>query len=62
VVRPDKVVGRNTLECMRSGAYWGYVSLLEGVCARIRAERGGSMKVIATGGLSSLFAKSTEII
>lgn len=62
VARPEHVVGRDTLSCMRSGAYWGYVSLIEGVCARIVAERGAPMTVIATGGLSTLFAKSTETI
>ncbi len=62
VAKPEHVVGRDTLSCMRSGAYWGYVSLIEGVCARIIAERGTPMTVIATGGLSTLFAKSTETI
>jgi type III pantothenate kinase len=62
VAKPDTVVGKDTLACMRSGAYWGYVSLIEGLCSRIEAERGVPMKVIATGGLSALFAKSTETI
>ncbi|SEA21350.1 type III pantothenate kinase [Rubrimonas cliftonensis] len=62
VARPETVVGRDTLSCMRSGAYWGYVSLIEGVCARIAQERGVSHDVIATGGLSALFAKSTDTI
>ncbi len=62
VARTERVIGRTTLECMRSGAYWGYVSLIEGVCARIAAEHGRPMKTIATGGLSALFAKSTEAI
>jgi type III pantothenate kinase len=62
VARPDRVVGRDTLSCMRSGAYWGYVSLIEGLCARIIAERGRPHTVVATGGLSSLFAKSTATI
>jgi type III pantothenate kinase len=62
VARPERVVGRDTLSCMRSGAYWGYVSLIEGVCARIAQERGREHTVIATGGLSTLFAKSTDSI
>jgi type III pantothenate kinase len=62
VAKPERVIGRDTLSCMRSGAYWGYVSLIEGLCARIAAERGVPMTVIATGGLSVLFAKSTEAI
>jgi type III pantothenate kinase len=62
VARPERVVGRSTLECMRSGAYWGYVSLIEGICRRIAEERDRAQKVIATGGLSALFAKSTDAI
>lgn len=62
VAKPERVVGLDTLNCMRSGAYWGYISLIEGLCARIKAERGVAMKVIATGGLSALFAKSTDVI
>ncbi len=62
VARPERVVGRDTLNCMRSGAYWGYVSLIEGLCSRIVEERGKPHTVIATGGLSTLFAKSTDSI
>lgn len=62
VAKPERVVGKDTLSCMRSGAYWGYVSLIEGLCARIADERGRPHTVIATGGLSALFAKSTDAI
>ncbi len=36
VTKPDQVVGTNTVACMQSGIYWGYVGLIEGLCARIR--------------------------
>ena len=62
VTRPERVIGTNTVACMQSGIYWGYVSLVEGVCRRIREERGRAMKVIATGGLSPLFARGTDVI
>lgn len=61
VTKPAQVVGLNTVACMQSGIYWGYVSLVEGICRRIMEERGRRMKVIATGGLSPLFARGTEI-
>jgi type III pantothenate kinase len=61
VTKPERVVGTNTVACMQSGVYWGYVGLIEGLCARIRAERGEAMKVIGTGGLSTLFAQGTEV-
>lgn len=62
VTRPEHVVGTNTVSCMQSGVYWGYVGLIEGLCARIRAERAWPMTVIGTGGLSTLFAQGTDIL
>ena len=56
-----KVVGKNTVEAMRSGIYWGYVGLIEGLITRIHAEAGPA-KVIATGGLAPLFADQIPII
>jgi type III pantothenate kinase len=62
VTRPERVIGTNTVACMQSGVYWGYISLVEGICARIRAERGVPMTVIGTGGLSTLFAQGTDVL
>jgi type III pantothenate kinase len=61
VTKPEKVVGTNTRACMQSGIYWGYVSLIEGLCARISQERDAKMKVIGTGGLSTLFDQGTDV-
>jgi type III pantothenate kinase len=47
---------------MQSGVYWGYVSMIEGMVARIKDEFGEPMKVIATGGLAGLFADATDVI
>ena len=61
--RPASVVGRDTVGAMRSGIYWGYVGLIEGLVQRIRDERGqASMQVVATGGLADLFAQATDVI
>ncbi|MEL6768469.1 MAG: type III pantothenate kinase [Pseudomonadota bacterium] len=62
VTKPQAVLGRNTVACMQSGIYWGYVGLIEGICARLKEERERPMKVIATGGLSPLFARGTTMI
>src|SRR6267378_1956537 len=62
IVRPPTVVGRSTVPAMHSGVFWGYVGLIEGIVARIRAERNEAMEVIATGGLAPLMAGATEII
>jgi len=60
--RPERVIGKGTIEAMQSGIYWGYVSLVEGIVGRISEEFGEQMIVVATGGLASLFVQSTEAI
>jgi type III pantothenate kinase len=62
VARPSQVIGTSTVSAMQSGVYWGYISLIEGTVARIKAEFGAPMKVVATGGLAGLFAGATEAI
>ncbi len=57
VSRPSQVIGTNTVACMQSGIFWGYIGLVRGICERIRAERGRSMRIIGTGGLASLFGQ-----
>ncbi len=47
---------------MQSGVYWGYIALIEGLIARIKAEFGRPMTVIATGGVASLFQGATDRI
>jgi len=61
-VRPPRVIGTSTVSAMQSGIFWGYVSLIEGMVARIKTEFGAPMKVIATGGLSPLFSEATDSI
>jgi type III pantothenate kinase len=62
VERPARVIGTSTISMMQSGVFWGYVSLIEGVVGKIKAEFGQPMTVIATGGLAGLFAGATEVI
>ncbi len=61
VTRPERVIGTNTIACIQSGVYWGYIGLVEGIVAQIRAERARPMKVIGTGGLAPLFEQGTSI-
>ncbi|PWG16610.1 type III pantothenate kinase [Salibaculum griseiflavum] len=56
VTKPPHVIGTNTVDCMQSGVFWGYVGLVNGICNRIRGEYGRPMKVIGTGGLAPLFS------
>jgi type III pantothenate kinase len=60
--RPPSVIGKNTVHAMQSGLLFGYVSMVEGMVTRFRAELGNDMKVIATGGLSEVVAKETNVI
>ncbi len=61
ITKPQSAIGTNTVACMQSGIYWGYVGLVEGIVRQIRIERERPMKVYATGGLAPLFAQGTEI-
>ena len=63
VTKPQKVIGTNTISAMQSGIYYGYASMIEGVIARIREEKGNfDMTVIATGGLAKLFTAACPSI
>lgn len=67
--KPDKVIGTNTIESMRSGVFWGYISMVEGLVERAQLEFARKnpshqepLKVIATGGLAPLIAHETKRI
>ena len=57
----DNVIGRNTEDQMLIGVFWGYVAMMEGLIARMRAQIGRPAKVVATGGLAILFDEHTDI-
>lgn len=62
VGKPQTVIGKATVPAMKSGIYWGYVGLIEGLVKRISEEFGSPMTVVATGGLAPLFAEATTAI
>ena len=62
IQRPDRVVGKETVQAMQSGVYWGYVGLIEGLIDRIKREYVRPMTVVATGGVASLFVGATNKI
>ncbi|GAA0869997.1 type III pantothenate kinase [Brevundimonas basaltis] len=62
IQRPERVIGKDTVSNMQSGVFWGYVALIEGLVARIKAEWGNPMTVIGTGGVASLFEGATDSI
>jgi type III pantothenate kinase len=55
------VIGRTTETQMLIGVYWGYVAMIEGLVARMKAEIGRPVTVIATGGLAILFDEHTDV-
>ncbi|MCY1671485.1 type III pantothenate kinase [Novosphingobium sp. SL115] len=57
----NSVIGRNTEDQMQIGVFWGYVSMMEGLIMRMRAEIGRPAKIVATGGLAVLFDEHTSI-
>ena len=44
IAKPQAVIGTNTVACMQSGVFWGYVGLIKEICARIRVEHGKQMQ------------------
>jgi type III pantothenate kinase len=58
---PHFAIGTNTVACMQSGIFWGYVGLVREICNRIKAEHLRPMKIISTGGLAPLFQQSVKL-
>lgn len=57
-----RAIGKNTIHSMQSGLVLGHVGLVEGLLRRMRAELGGEVQVVATGGMSSIIAPLTPEI
>ncbi|WP_042147450.1 type III pantothenate kinase [Paucisalibacillus sp. EB02] len=59
---PESVVGKSTVEAMKSGVFYGYIGQVDGIVNRIKKDAGKDAKVIATGGLAQLIGESTDTI
>ncbi len=57
---PKKVIGSNTIDCMKSGAVLGNASMLDGMIDRFNEELGDNCFVVATGGLAEVISKHTK--
>ena len=64
VRRPEQVIGTSTVGSMRSGLYFGYVAMVDGLVARLRVELGDGRPAVsvATGGLAATIAAETGAI
>ena len=49
---PERVIGRNTIDCMKSGVIYSAAAAMDGIIDRIQEEMGETLTVIATGGLA----------
>ncbi len=62
IVKPKRVIGKNTTHSMQSGIFFGYVGLVDEIVRRMKKETRSNPKVIATGGLAGLIAGESETI
>ncbi len=62
IVKPKRVIGKNTIQSMQSGIFYGYVGVVDEIVKRMKKEMKSSPKVIATGGLAGLIAAESETI
>jgi type III pantothenate kinase len=62
IAKPNRVIGKNTVNAMQAGIYYGYIGQVEGIVSRIKEEYGTNPTVVATGGLAPLIAEGTHLI
>jgi type III pantothenate kinase len=60
--KPPRVIGTNTVGSMQAGLFYGYLGLVDGILERMTPELGSETKVVATGGLGSLFGSNSRYI
>lgn len=62
IAEPDHVIGKNPVQSIQAGLYFGYASLVDGMVTRMKALLTKTPKVMATGGLADLICKETKTI
>ncbi len=62
VTKPSQVIGRTTVDSLKSGIFYGAVGLVDEIVRRMREELGGDPRVVATGGLAELIAEPSQTI
>ena len=60
--KPPRIIGTNTVNSLQSGLFYGYLGLIDGILERLAGEMGPDTKVVATGGLGSLFGGHSRFI
>lgn len=62
MAKPQRLIGKNTVESIQSGLYYGYLSLIDGTIERLKMQLGTNSKIIATGGMAHLLAADSKFI
>lgn len=62
IIRPENVIGKNTVESMQSGMVYGYAGQVENIVKLMKEQIGTDARVIATGGIASLIKEASDAI
>lgn len=62
IQRPEKVIGTSTVGSMQSGLFYGYVSLVDGIIARMKQELGPNTRVVGTGGQAPFIRQEARLL
>lgn len=62
IAKPKKIVGKNTVDSMQAGIFYGYTGLVDGIVERMKKEVASKPHVVATGGLAGLIAPESKTI
>ncbi len=62
IVKPDSIMGSNTISAIQAGTVYGYVGLVDGIVRRLLDAHDEPFKVVSTGGLAALITEESEYI
>jgi type III pantothenate kinase len=62
LVEPRALIGKSTVDAIRSGVLFGYAAMVDGIVARLREQLGDGLRTLATGGLAALVVPFCESI
>ncbi|MFV0499665.1 MAG: type III pantothenate kinase [Bacilli bacterium] len=58
--KPERIFGKNTVECLQSGIIYGHIAMLNGLIKMIEKELGKKLDIYLTGGLSYIVKNDVE--
>jgi type III pantothenate kinase len=63
LVRPDRVIGKNTVSAIQSGIIYGYAGMVDAICGKLKEEMSeDNLRFIATGGLATVISRESAYI